>query len=166
MQPELGSRHYCALVSPPDESLLVRQYVEFSVQSTVITAAEMTSVLEMEPDSVTLRGSRFTAPPRPVWHIWTVRADDDADLGAQADQLIARLRPSVNGLRALVERIASDPEDYGLSPTHRGGAVLSVVRYFGDEAGRADRLGWDLSANVLGFLSDLRASVSVDEYDC
>lgn len=152
-------------MSEPDEPLLVRQYVEFSVQSTVITTDEMTDLLGMEPDSVLVRGSRSADPPRPVWHIWTVRADADAYLGEQPDQLVDRLRPVEGRLRALVERIASDPSDFGLVADHRGGAVLSVVRHFGDEAGEADRLGWYLSGDVLGFLADLRASVSVDEYE-
>lgn len=118
----------------------------------------------MEPDSVLVRGSHSADPPRPVWHIWNVRADADAYLGEQPNQLVDRLRPARGRLHALVERIASDPNDFGLVTDHRGGAVLSVMAPPRDEAGEADRLGWHLSADVLDFLADLGASISVDEY--
>lgn len=160
-----AAEHYPRSMNDPEKRLLVRQYAEFSVQSTVVTSAEMAEALGMEPDSVLVRGSRQVAPPRPVWHIWTVRAQDGGDLGQQVEGLVGRLRPVEAALHSLVHRITSDPEDYGLAADQRGGATLSLVRYFHDEDGQAEQLGWHVSPAVLGFLNALDASIDVDEYD-
>jgi len=48
--------------------------------------------------------------------------------------------------------------------TIRGGAGLSVVRYFNDTDG-PDRLGLHVSERAIRFLGAVHASVDIDEYD-
>ncbi|WP_329245510.1 DUF4279 domain-containing protein [Actinoallomurus sp. NBC_01490] len=54
----------------------VRQYVYFALHSSTLPAAEMATRLGLEPDEVSVRGSRTTTPPRPVTHVWKIVCRD------------------------------------------------------------------------------------------
>jgi hypothetical protein len=144
--------------------LLVRQRASFVVESTQVTADEMTAALGMQPDLVQVRGSKAAEPPRPTFHQWVVQAAAvDADADTQVEELVERLEPLVERLTVLVARIRQDPNDYVTRQVH-GGAVLSVVRHFAFSTG-SDRCGIHLSERVVRFLSAVHACVDVDEYD-
>ena len=150
----------------------IRQYVYFSIGSETITADEMTNWLGLQPDRATVRGSKRTEPTLiPIWHGWRIyAAEHNAAVGDQIDQVIDRLRPYQDAIRALVTDLGSS-----------GGAVLQVVRHFNDPEGEEEHpktfgqlqklpgqhqlLGWHLDRDTLAFLLAIGASLDVDEYD-
>lgn len=141
----------------------------FALDSATITAVEMTAALEMEPDRVTERGSKSVDPPRPAFHGWEVQASDGNpdSFTERVDALVQRLEPVADRLTVLVQRILQDPNGgpYPQQPQVRGGAVLSVVRCFGDGAEAPHHLGLHLSERTIRFLGAVGACVDIDEYD-
>lgn len=153
----------------------ISQYAYFALCSSYVSAAEMAARVGMEPDEVSVRGSRTADPPRPVRHAWRmVCRDRGLTLDEQIGRIIERLRPCRDQIAALSQELAAhDPE--------HGGAALRVVRYFNDPDGEeeelsppeADRqkiagqhqlLGWVLDREVLEFLLATGAYLDADEY--
>lgn len=149
----------------------VRQYVYFALFSRHTPAAEMTALLGVEPDEVTVRGSRSTAPAVvPVSHSWQIVCREPGlRVDEQAARVVDRLRHRTAPIAELARRLAA--EEGGA-----GGAVLEVVRYFNEagqdqrshrpaDADTPDLLGWHLDRGVLDFLAATGAALDVDEYD-
>ncbi|MFI1522619.1 DUF4279 domain-containing protein [Kitasatospora cineracea] len=153
--------------------MLIRQYAYFGLSSLTMSAAEMTAVLGIEPDEITVRGSRSTGRRvLPVLHRWKVVCREPGlGVDEQVARVVARLAPHADAIAALTRRL--DAED-GEGPS----AVLEVVRVFNDEdeqdrlAGTPPELvegpgllGWHLGRDVLAFLHATGAALDVDEYD-
>lgn len=101
----------------------IRQYVYFSLLSTQVSAAEITTRLGVEPDRVRVRGTRSTRLPLPVYHAWQVICDDPRlRVDEQVARVVHRLSPHNAEIVALARELtAADPQ--------HGGAVMRVVRY-------------------------------------
>jgi hypothetical protein len=135
----------------------------------------MAARLGLEPDEVSVRGSRMAAPPRPVSHAWRIVCRERGlTVDQQIGRIMQRLRPHQDQIVAMSQALTSE------SPRH-GGAVLRVVRYFDDAdgedeelsppgaalqklAGQHQLLGWTLEREVLEFLLATGAYLDVDEY--
>jgi len=142
------------------------QYVYFALSSACTTADEITRLLGVEPDEVTVRGSLTTSPRTiPFCHCWKiVCCEPGLQVDEQIDLVIGRLRPHMEALTNLTTRLATE-EGYG-------GAVLQVQRYFNrhDEqpSGSPDDtnlFGWHLDRAVVDFLAATGAELDVGEYD-
>jgi hypothetical protein len=153
----------------------VGQYVYFALSSPSVSAQEMTARLCLEPDEVSVRGSRTSAPPRPVAHVWKIVCRERGlTVDEQVGQIMRRLRPHRDEIAALSRELAA--RDPG-----QAGAVLEVVRDFDDPDGEEEELsppdayfqklpgqhqllGWSLDLEVLQFLLVTGAHLDVDEY--
>src|SRR5690349_18046286 len=133
----------------------VEQYSYFALKSLSVTAAEMTRRLGVEPDEVTVRGSRSIERDVPRVHAWKIVRRSVEAVDEQVQHLVDRLL----SVRDELVRLTADPEI---------DAVMQVVRYFNDD-GQADSekapVGWGLQPPTIAFLADVRAWVDVDEYD-
>ncbi|MER6298198.1 DUF4279 domain-containing protein [Kitasatospora sp. NPDC001539] len=153
--------------------MFISQYVYFGLSSLTMSAAEMTAVLGIEPDEITVRGSRFTEPQViPVLHRWKIVCSEPGmSVDEQVARVVARLEPHVDAIAALARQLDADDRQ---GPS----AVLEVVRMFNDEDGQdrlasaspeliegPDLLGWHLGRDVLAFLHATGAALDVDEYD-
>ena len=158
---------YCLLVR-------IRQYAYFVLFSERMSAVEMTALIGVEPDSFAVLGARLRVPRAvPLAHSWQVQCRDAGlTVGEQVARVVARLLPYEARITGLAAQLARAPG---------GGARLSVVRYFDDDegedellsppdaalqklSGQHQLLGWNLSAQVLGFLVAVGADLDVDEY--
>ncbi|MFE6049146.1 DUF4279 domain-containing protein [Kitasatospora sp. NPDC056446] len=148
----------------------VHQYVYFALFSRHTSAAAMAELLGIEPDEVTVRGSRLTGPTViPVRHSWRIVCREPGlCVDEQVARVLDRLRPHTERIAELAGRLSAEEEG--------GGAVLEVVRYFNDtdeeqpsprpEAPDGPNLfGWHLGRDVLDFLAATGAVLDVDEYD-
>ncbi|MFB7363841.1 DUF4279 domain-containing protein [Streptomyces hydrogenans] len=142
----------------------LHQYAYFGLFSRHTSAADMTSLLGITPDEVTVRGSRITEPAMvPVDHVrMVVCRDHGLRVDEQISRILDRLRPHTDRISDITRLLASAG----------GGSVLNVVRYFNDtdqaQPGAADApdlFGWHLDRKVLDFLSATGAELGVDEYD-
>ncbi len=142
------------------------QYVYFAVSSVGTTADEITQLLGVEPDEVTVRGSLTSSPDTiPFCHCWKIVCREPGlPVDEQINLVIGRLRPCMEALTNLTTRLATEegPE----------GVVLQVQRYFNrdDEqpSGSPDDtnlLGWRLDRVVVDFLAATGAVLDVDECD-
>ncbi|MFB7248905.1 hypothetical protein CW362_31625 [Streptomyces populi] len=138
------------------------QCVYFAISSVGTTADEITQLLGVEPDEVTVRGSLSTSPHIiPFCHVWKVVCSEPGlPVDEQIDQVIGRLRPRMEALTDLTTRLGP------------GSAILQVNRWFNlhDEqpSGSPDDtnlLGWHLDRAVLDFLAATGADLDVGEYD-
>lgn len=139
--------------------MLVRQYVCFTLTSSVTSAAEMAAVLGIEPDRAMVRGSRRAGDrPVPVAHGWIVECRDAGlTVDEQVARLLKRLAPHIEAIAALARCLDAEPEN---GPS----AGLEVVRYYCEtdenEAGEDTSrrvLGWHLGRDVLDFLQAVGA---------
>jgi hypothetical protein len=151
----------------------IGQYAYFALHSPSVSAEEMAARLGLEPDEVSVRGSRTPAPPRPVTHVWKIVCRERGlAVDEQVSRIMRRLRPYRDSIAALSRELAS--RDPG-----RAGAVLEVVRDFDDPDGEEPNrpgaeperipgphrlLGWSLDREVVGFLVTTGARLDVDEY--
>ena len=148
----------------------VNQYAYFALFSRSTSAAEMAAILGLEPDEITVRGSRRAEPKAvPGDHCWKIVCREPGlRVDEQVARIIERLVPHTAAIAALARSL--DTEDGG------SGAVLEVVRYFnGQKAEQHDRsdvtteapnlFGWHLDREVLDFLRATGAALDVDEYD-
>jgi Domain of unknown function (DUF4279) len=157
----------------------IRQSVEFGITSTNTTADELATRIGIEPDRVSVKGSRITEPPIPRWHWWKIVCDEnDLNIDEQIAKVLSRVKSHSADIAMIVKELERE------SPP--GGAQLSIVRYFNDQDGADakwgtiesskgieevrgpldhDLLGWRLSADDLGFLVEIGANIWVDEYD-
>jgi hypothetical protein len=138
------------------------QYVYFAISSVGTTADEITQLLGVEPDEVTVRGSLSTSPHIiPFCHVWKVVCREAGlPVDEQIDQVIGRLRPHMEALTDLTTRLG--PES----------AILQVNRWFNlhDEQPPGspedtNLLGWHPDRAVLDFLAATGADLDVGEYD-
>ncbi|WP_354481358.1 DUF4279 domain-containing protein [Leifsonia sp. 563] len=151
----------------------IRQYVYFRLFSETVTADAITEALGLDPDRVSVRGSRRVDPPRPVTHSWQLRCGEPGlRVDEQVERVVRRLQPIDARIRELVA--TADVE-----------AVLQIVRNFDAEdgereildvsvspagdtltklAGQHQLLGWHLDARTLAFLSNIGAELDCDEY--
>ncbi|MFE4467212.1 DUF4279 domain-containing protein [Leifsonia sp. NPDC056824] len=151
----------------------IRQYVYFRLFSEVVTADAITAALGLDPDVVTVRGSKRIDPPVPVAHSWQLHCDRPGiTVGAQVERVVRRLQPVEDRVRRLVATKDVD-------------AVLQIVRDFDAEdgepeildsvvsptgdvltrlAGQHQLLGWHLDARTLAFLTNIGAEIDCDEY--
>jgi hypothetical protein len=156
----------------------LHQYAYFALSSQHTSAAEMAAFLGIEPDETRVRGSRITQPRAiPVSHAWKIVCREPGlRVDEQVARIIERLAPHTERIAALVERLNCEDDEHG-------GAVLEIVRYFGDDeedlANRAiaapawrtstadepNMFGWHLDRSVLDFLNVTGADLDVDEYD-
>ena len=131
--------------------------------------------LGLEPDEVSVRGSRTPTPPRPVAHAWKIVCRERGlTVDEQVGHIMRRLRPYRDAIAALARELAA--RDPG-----RAGVVLEVVRDLDDPDGEEDELsrpgaelqklpgrhqllGWSLDREVLEFLVVTGARLDVDEY--
>nr|WP_223243243.1 DUF4279 domain-containing protein [Streptomyces sp. CBMA123] len=142
------------------------QYVYFAVSSVGTSADEITQLLGVEPDEVTVRGS-LTASPHtiPFCHCWKlVCREPGLPVDEQIDQLLGRLRPRMEVLTNLTTRLAAEEGP--------GGAILQVHRYFNRHDGRpsgspddTNLYGWRLDGAVVDFLAATGAELDVGEHD-
>ncbi|MFI7463262.1 DUF4279 domain-containing protein [Nonomuraea sp. NPDC049646] len=138
-----------------------------------MSAVEMAARLGLEPDVVTVRGSRRLEPPHPTVHISQINGPrssrqpvDDMILA-----LVGRLEPYAKMIGAVVDEL--DRHEPGNT------ATIQVVRFFGSEEdgvaapvvpalpatpARHRQLGWHPGRRVLDFLQVTRAELDVDEY--
>ncbi|MEV0092236.1 DUF4279 domain-containing protein [Streptomyces sp. NPDC050738] len=148
----------------------LHQYVYFALFSRHTSAAEMAELLGIEPDEVSVRGSRSTHPAViPVEHSWKIVCREP---GLRVDEQVAhvldRLRPHADRIAGLAGQLSAEES---------GGAVLEIVRYFNDVEHDQEQLepdspeqpphlfGWHLDSDVLAFLAATGAALDVDEYD-
>lgn len=153
--------------------MFINQYVYFALSSLTMSAADMTAVLRIEPDEITIRGSRFTEPKAvPTLHRWKIVCREPGlSVDEQMTRVVARLEVHTDAIAALARQLDAE-EGHGPS------AMLEVVRKFNDERGQdrlasappelidgPDLLGWHLGRDVLNFLHATGAALDVDEYD-
>ena len=152
----------------------ISQYVYFALSSRDTSAAEMTAILGIEPDEISVSGSRIANPRSiPVLHRWKVVCREPGlCIDEQVARVLARLAPHMDDIAALARRLDAEVPR---SPS----AVLEVVRYFKAEtddqpdrladedapAAASDLFGWHLGRDVLDFLQVTGAVLDVDEYD-
>lgn len=130
----------------------------------------MAAVLGIEPDEVSVPGSRSMRPMvRPASHAWKIVCREPGlCVDEQITHLLDRLRPHTDRIAEIAGRLAAEEEEHG-------GAVLEVVRYFNDTDQNqqlrpetpepANLLGWHLDRDVLDFLTATGAELDIDEYD-
>lgn len=131
----------------------------------------MTALLGIEPDEVSVRGSRFTEPAViPVSHSWKIVCREPGlRVDEQITRVLDRLRPHSDRIAELAGQLAAEEQEHG-------GAVLEVVRYFNDADEEQQPLqsevpegpnlfGWHLDRDVLDFLTATGAALDIDEYD-
>lgn len=131
----------------------VHQYCYFWISSEVVTAEQITSQVGMEPDSITVRGSRQTEPRAlPIEHSWMVKCGRHARIDEQVSEVLDRVRPAAQAIRVLTAREDVD-------------AGLMMVRYFDDpDEGGYDAMGWMLEPAQIVLLADMGAQIQADEY--
>jgi hypothetical protein len=141
-------------------TLRIRQYVYFSLGSDTVSAEELTAQIGMAPDTVSVRGSQRTDPPRPRSHAWRVECRTPGlTVDEQLDVVLARLEP----YRSQIRRAVSQGDGSLVT------ATLQVVRHLDDPDGEPDGyqhrlLGWHVSRAVLAFAAETGAEIDVDEY--
>jgi hypothetical protein len=133
------------------EAPKVAQYSYFWISSDVVTAAEITGLVGIDPDVISIRGSRRSQPTMvPVEHSWAVECRDPAGIDEQVAGVLERVRPAAHAIRSLTDR----------DDVHAG---LMLVRYFGEVAGE-DAWGWVLNPSQIALLAEMGAEIQADEY--
>ncbi|GAA3008511.1 DUF4279 domain-containing protein [Streptosporangium longisporum] len=153
----------------------ISQHAYFALRSTTMTPAQITARIGLEPDEVTLRGSRSADPPRPIAYAWKIVCREPAlTVDEMITRLLDRAEPFSHTIALLVQELDQEDDDCGSS------AVLQVVRHLDDEDGEEEDLtsppgfekitgqhqllGWHLDRRVLAFLTTTGAELDVDEY--
>lgn len=141
------------------------QHCYFALESDTISAVEMANFLSMDPDEVVVMGSRSPERPLPRYHCWKIVRRSTETIDGQMQHLVDRLSHTHGKLVSLVTEFDVIP-------------VMMVVRYLSHEEGissptrggvnfraAAQPLGWQLEPAKLNFLTSIRATLTVDEYD-
>lgn len=153
----------------------VLQYVYFALASTRMPAVEITARLGIEPDEVTVRGSRQAEPPHPAAHKWRVVCREP---GRTVDE---QLRLVVDRLYEHAGRIGELAAELRTLDDWPAVSTLQVVRIFGHPGGEEEELpppaggltklagqhqllGWHVDERTVEFLRATRAELDVDEY--
>ncbi|MEV0551787.1 DUF4279 domain-containing protein [Nocardia salmonicida] len=145
----------------------IRHYSYFELASTIVSVAELTICLGVEPDHLEVKGTTNARGRVRMLHTWRISDDREGAVDEQLERLIDRLKPGRTQLIAL----ASDADIW---------SRMQVVRYYHDPDGvhyapagtPSDQvsewprpLGWHLSVPTLEFLSLTATSFDVDEFD-
>jgi hypothetical protein len=105
--PNAGPEQLLSLAVP------VTQYVYFELSGRSISATEMATILGLEPDEITVRGSRVAQPDAiPVLHRWKIVCREP---GLRVDEQIARVLERIAPHTAAIGLLAGrlDTEDQG-----------------------------------------------------
>lgn len=130
----------------------VQQYCYFWVASRVVSASEITELLGIVPDRVSVLGSRRSEPtPVPVEHAWELRCERHGRIDEQASEVLHRIERVADKVRSLTTRDDTS-------------AGLTMVRYFDDEEGGYGAMSWGLTAEQIALLARMGASIDADEY--
>lgn len=85
------------------------QYVYFAISSVGTTADEITQLLGVEPDEVTVRGSLTTSLHNiPFCHCWKVFCREPGLRVDELDLVNGRLRPHMEAITNLTTRLATE----------------------------------------------------------
>jgi hypothetical protein len=165
----------------------ITQYTYFALSSTTVSAAEITAVIGLAPDTSSVRGARRADPPVPVNHSWHILCKEPGlRVDEQVTVVLERIAPYADRLRALVEarpvcaslRVVryfedddgamdadaetvpdtSGEREYHEPVTSADGATLTVI------PGQHQLLGFHLTPSQLGLLASLHAGIDADEY--
>jgi hypothetical protein len=155
-------------------SIKVNQYAYFALKSETTPAETMTRQLGVEPDRISVRGSRLHHPPRPACHTWQIEC---RALGLPVDEqvtaILARVRPLADAIRTLlatgevtaVLQVVRDFTTQTGEPEHPPGETTNTDTVLDALPGRQQHLlGWHLAAADLAFLVSIDADLDVDEY--
>jgi hypothetical protein len=146
--------------------VVISQYAHFGLRSRRMPACDIAERLGIEPDEISVRGTKLVDPPIPSWHEWKVACrDSTVGVEEQVDRIVARLMPFAAEIGELAAHLEHDDG---------GGARLRIVRQFEADATAMDRaeadrdaaealLSWHLNREVLRFLQITRADLDVDE---
>lgn len=129
----------------------------------------------VEPDEISVRGSRMATPAIPGCHAWTIVCRlPGLSVSEQLAEIVDRLRPHRDQIVSLSKELAAgDPE--------LGGATLDLVHYLDDsdpddepsapaaapsseEADHDPLLAWARDREVLDFLLATSLSIDLDIY--
>jgi hypothetical protein len=120
-----------------------------------MSASEMTALLGLEPDEITVRAVDLVDPPIPASHEWMVTCRDAAKtVDEQVEDLVHRLAPFTTEIARLAAHLEHD---------ECGGARLRIVRQVGMPTAFMSDSSWRLKRQVLQFLHVTNADLSVDE---
>ena len=130
----------------------VKQYCYFWIASQTMTADQVTEMVGIEPDRVTVCGSKSTAPRVvPVEHSWALVCDRQGPIDEQVTDVLNRIEPAATIVRSLVDEGQVQ-------------AGLMMIRYFGDADGGYDAMGWSLTPEQIALLAAIGADIQSDEY--
>ncbi|MER7277545.1 DUF4279 domain-containing protein [Dactylosporangium sp. NPDC000244] len=140
----------------------VHQYVYFALRSERVSASQVAREIGLDPDEVTVQGSRLPDVPIPRAHAWKISCrDTDLFLDEQIGRVLDRLEPYADRIGGLTARL--DADEPGTT------ACLQIVREYtpeadGEDPSEPNLLGWSLDRRTLAFLTRTGAVVDVDEY--
>ena len=118
-------------------------------------ASEMTAVLGIEPDEITVRAVDLVDPPVPASHEWMVTCRDPGKtVDEQVEDLVQRLAPYTTQIAQLAAHLEQD---------ECGGARLHIVRPVNTPTAFMSDSSWRLKRQVLQFLHVTNADLNVDE---
>ena len=87
----------------------------------------------------------------PVEHAWELRCERHARIDEQASEVLSRIAPVADKVRALTSR----------DNTHAG---LMMVRYFDDAEGGFGAMSWSVTTAQVALLAHMGASIDTEEY--
>jgi hypothetical protein len=118
-------------------------------------ASEMSAVLGLEPDEITVRAVDLVDPPVPASHEWMVTCrDTEKTVDEQVEDLVQRLAPYTAQIARLAAHLERD---------ECGGARLHIVRQVNTPTAFMSDSSWRLKRQVLNFLHVTNADLNVDE---
>ena len=118
-------------------------------------ASEMSAVLGLEPDEITVRAVDLVDPPVPNSHEWMVTCrDPEKTVDEQVEDLVQRLAPYTSQIARLAAHLEQD---------ECGGARLHIVRQVNTPTAFMSDSSWRLKRQVLNFLHVTNADLNVDE---
>lgn len=139
----------------------------------MVTAEVITGRLGVQPDETSVRGTRRAEPPVPTRHHWSIHC---RERGLCVDEQVTVLLDRIEPVRPRILDLIGEGEVF---------ARLQIVRYFDDDLGEEETLdsfvtpdggiaeklpgqhqllGWILSAEQVGVLASMRATIDSDEY--
>lgn len=147
----------------------IRQLAYFALMSEELSSNAIALRVGMVPDNSIVMASKRADPPIPAAHRWEVHAKPGGTVNEMVAELMKRVRPCAEEIRALVS-------DGVVS------AVLQIVRYLDDAEGENERpihveghrlgaglshhqlLGFHFDAETLRFIANTGIEIDIDEY--
>jgi Domain of unknown function (DUF4279) len=130
-------------------------YASFGLWSRRMPASDMSAVLGLEPDEITVRAVDLVDPPVPASHEWMVTCrDPEKTVDEQVEDLVQRLAPYTAQIAQLAAHLEQD---------ECGGARLHIVRQVNTPTAFMSDSSWRLKRQVLQFLHVTNADLNVDE---